>query len=71
MSPASSSTATASETPLTAYHDHNADEARPKLLAPPRERGAAIALVSDAGTPLVSDPGYKLVRAVRDAGPWT
>jgi 16S rRNA (cytidine1402-2'-O)-methyltransferase len=54
-------------TPLTPYHDHNAAEARPRLLARLAE-GAAIALVSDAGTPLISDPGYKLVRAVRDAG---
>lgn len=45
----------------TAYHDHNADEARPKLLQKLRQ-GLTIALVSDAGTPLVSDPGYKLVR---------
>ena len=54
-------------TSLTPYHDHNAAEARPRLLARLAE-GAAIALVSDAGTPLVSDPGYKLVRAVREAG---
>jgi 16S rRNA (cytidine1402-2'-O)-methyltransferase len=54
-------------TTLTPYHDHNAAEARPKLLARLAD-GAAIALVSDAGTPLVSDPGYKLVRAARDAG---
>jgi 16S rRNA (cytidine1402-2'-O)-methyltransferase len=54
-------------TPLTPYHDHNADEARPKLLQRLAD-GAAIALVSDAGTPLVSDPGFKLVRAARDAG---
>jgi 16S rRNA (cytidine1402-2'-O)-methyltransferase len=54
-------------TTLTPYHDHNAAEARPKLLARLGD-GAAIALVSDAGTPLVSDPGYKLVRAARDAG---
>src|SRR5438093_5826486 len=54
-------------TPLTPYHDHNAAEARPKLL---RRLGAglAIALVSDAGTPLVSDPGFKLVRAAQAAG---
>jgi 16S rRNA (cytidine1402-2'-O)-methyltransferase len=54
-------------TPLTPYHDHNAAEARPKLIAR-LAAGAAIALVSDAGTPLVSDPGFKLVRAAHDAG---
>ena len=54
-------------TPLTPYHDHNAAEARPKLLAR-LAAGAAVALVSDAGTPLVSDPGYKLVREAREAG---
>src|SRR5436305_5846860 len=53
--------------PLTPYHEHNAISARPKIL----ERlahGASIALVSDAGTPLVSDPGFKLVREVCAAG---
>jgi len=54
-------------TPLTPYHDHNAAAARPKLLQRLGD-GAAIALVSDAGTPLVSDPGFKLVRAAREAG---
>ncbi len=54
-------------TPLTPYHDHNAPTARPKLLRRLAE-GAAIALVSDAGTPLVSDPGFKLVRAAQEAG---
>lgn len=54
-------------TPLTPYHDHNAAKARPMLLRRLAE-GAAIALVSDAGTPLVSDPGFKLVRAAREAG---
>src|SRR5579863_3040563 len=54
-------------TPLTAYHDHNAAKARPALLRQLAE-GAAIALVSDAGTPLVSDPGLKLVQAAQDAG---
>ena len=44
-----------------AYHDHNADWVRPKLLAR-LSAGAAMALVSDAGTPLISDPGFKLVR---------
>jgi 16S rRNA (cytidine1402-2'-O)-methyltransferase len=54
-------------TPLTPYHDHNAAEARPKLLRRLGE-GVALVLVSDAGTPLVSDPGYKLVRAAQEAG---
>ncbi|TAK46752.1 MAG: 16S rRNA (cytidine(1402)-2'-O)-methyltransferase [Xanthobacteraceae bacterium] len=54
-------------TPLTPYHDHNAEEARPKLLAR-LARGEAVALVSDAGTPLISDPGFKLVRAARAEG---
>jgi 16S rRNA (cytidine1402-2'-O)-methyltransferase len=54
-------------TPLTPYHEHNAAAARPKLIAQ-LAAGDAIALVSDAGTPLISDPGYKLVRAARDAG---
>jgi 16S rRNA (cytidine1402-2'-O)-methyltransferase len=44
------------------YHEHNAERVRPVLVAR-LKAGAAIALVSDAGTPLVSDPGYKLVRA--------
>jgi len=48
-------------TPLKPYHEHNAAQARPALLARLRD-GAAVALVSDAGTPLISDPGYKLVR---------
>jgi len=54
-------------TPLTPYHEHNATKARPVLLRRLAE-GAAIALVSDAGTPLISDPGYKLVRAATAAG---
>src|SRR5262245_55409481 len=53
-------------TPLTLYHEHNAAEARPKLLARLAD-GQAVALVSDAGTPLISDPGYKLVRAASEA----
>lgn len=52
--------------PMTPYHDHNADAARPRLIA--RMRDEAVALVSDAGTPLISDPGYKLVRDARAAG---
>ena len=54
-------------TPLTPYHEHNAAAARPKLLAR-LAAGEAIALVSDAGTPLISDPGFKLVRAACEAG---
>jgi 16S rRNA (cytidine1402-2'-O)-methyltransferase len=50
-------------TPLDPYHDHNADRVRPAVLEALR-RGEKVALVSDAGTPLVSDPGFKLVRAV-------
>jgi 16S rRNA (cytidine1402-2'-O)-methyltransferase len=52
---------------LRPYHDHNGAKVRPALLAD-LERGARIALVSDAGTPLVSDPGYKLVREAVEAG---
>jgi 16S rRNA (cytidine1402-2'-O)-methyltransferase len=54
-------------TPLTPYHDHNATAARPKLLAR-LAAGGAVALVSDAGTPLISDPGFKLVREAQAAG---
>ena len=43
------------------YHDHNAEQARPEILRR-LKAGEALALVSDAGTPLISDPGYKLVR---------
>ena len=52
--------------PMTPYHDHNADRERPALIE--RMRGEAIALVSDAGTPMISDPGFKLVRDARSAG---
>ena len=54
-------------TPLTPYHEHNAAEARPKLLTR-LARGEAVALVSDAGTPLISDPGYRLVQEAQAAG---
>ena len=50
-----------------ALHDHNEETAVPKLLSALRE-GKSIALVSDAGTPLISDPGYRLVCAAHDAG---
>ena len=52
---------------LTPYHEHNAAAARPKLLQR-LSLGESIALVSDAGTPLISDPGFKLVREARAAG---
>jgi 16S rRNA (cytidine1402-2'-O)-methyltransferase len=52
---------------LTAYHEHNATRVRPMLITA-LEGGESVALVSDAGTPLISDPGYKLVRAALDAG---
>jgi 16S rRNA (cytidine1402-2'-O)-methyltransferase len=52
---------------LKPYHEHNAALARPKILQR-LAQGASIALVSDAGTPLISDPGFKLVREVSAAG---
>lgn len=54
-------------TPLAALHEHNEREAVAALLAR-LVAGDSVALVSDAGTPLVSDPGYRLVRAARAAG---
>ncbi len=54
-------------TKMAPYHDHNAAEMRPKVLNR-LAAGEAIALVSDAGTPLISDPGYKLVREAVEAG---
>lgn len=53
--------------PLRPYHEHNAEAERPRLLQLLAE-GKAIALISDAGTPLISDPGYKLVRAALEGG---
>lgn len=50
------------DTRTSAYHDHNAAMALPKLMKR-LQRGEIVALVSDAGTPLVSDPGYRLVQA--------
>ena len=52
---------------LKQYHEHNAEAARPKILEA-LAAGGSVALVSDAGTPLISDPGYKLVREVCAAG---
>lgn len=52
-------------TPLRSYHEHNAQQARPQII---KEllAGKSVALVSDAGTPLISDPGYKLVKACQE-----
>ncbi|HEX5420996.1 MAG TPA: 16S rRNA (cytidine(1402)-2'-O)-methyltransferase [Gammaproteobacteria bacterium] len=55
------------ETPLIAFHEHNEQEQAGRLLRLLAE-GQSLALVSDAGMPLVSDPGFKLVRAAREAG---
>ncbi|RQP05019.1 MAG: 16S rRNA (cytidine(1402)-2'-O)-methyltransferase [Paracoccus sp. BP8] len=52
---------------LVAYHDHNADRARPAILAALGE-GKSVAYASDAGTPLVADPGYRLARDAAEAG---
>src|SRR5688572_11763159 len=52
---------------LIPYHDHNAAKLRPRILAE-LQAGRSLVLVSDAGTPLVSDPGFKLARAVIEAG---
>lgn len=51
----------------TAYHEHNAAEAGPRLMAA-LEEGKSVALISDAGTPLVSDPGYRLVGEALERG---
>lgn len=53
--------------PLLSYHEHNAEKMRPQLIQRLKD-GESVALVSDAGTPLVSDPGYKLVRDCRAEG---
>ena len=55
-------------TPLEALHEHNEDARSDGLVRRLRERRQAAALISDAGTPLISDPGYVLVRAARAAG---
>ncbi len=54
-------------TPSVSYHEHN-EHVRASELLGRLEEGKDVALVSDAGTPLVSDPGYRLVRAAREAG---
>lgn len=55
------------DTPCVAYHDHSGDD-RTQHLLEKLQAGMAMALISDAGTPLVSDPGYRLVRQARLAG---
>ncbi len=55
------------DTPMVALHDHN-EEQQVQLLLTRLEDGQSIALISDAGTPLISDPGYIVVNAVREAG---
>jgi 16S rRNA (cytidine1402-2'-O)-methyltransferase len=53
--------------PLVSYHEYNAEKVRPRLIRALQD-GQSVALVSDAGTPLISDPGFKLVRAAQQAG---
>lgn len=55
------------DTPMIAYHDHSDDRAVAKLLAKLAE-GKQLALISDAGTPMIADPGYRLINAVLDSG---
>lgn len=53
-------------TPTIAYHEHNADTQTAKIIEK-LEQGQSLALISDAGTPLISDPGFRLVKACHDA----
>ena len=55
------------DTPLMAYHDHS-DDKRTEQILHKLEQGMTVALISDAGTPLISDPGYRLVREARARG---
>jgi len=55
------------KTPLIAYHEHNAEHAT-KILVQKLDDGQSVALISDAGTPLISDPGFRIVNAVSQAG---
>src|SRR6056297_4047344 len=53
--------------PLIPYHDHNGEQARPRLLAALRD-GKSVAYASEAGTPLIADPGFQLGAAARASG---
>lgn len=53
--------------PMIAYHDHNGNKARPRLLAD-LAAGRSVVYASEAGTPMISDPGFDLARAARDEG---
>ncbi|HSP13525.1 MAG TPA: 16S rRNA (cytidine(1402)-2'-O)-methyltransferase [Thermoanaerobaculia bacterium] len=55
------------DTPAESYHEHNEDEKAPRLIQR-MESGATLAIVSDAGMPVVSDPGYRIVRLAREHG---
>lgn len=55
------------DTPQTALHEHNEDSVIPRVLGTVKD-GSSVALVSDAGTPLISDPGFRLVRAAHAEG---
>jgi len=55
------------DTRMISCHEHN-EESRCEMIVQTLETGADVALISDAGTPLISDPGYRLVNAVREAG---
>lgn len=55
------------DTPTESYHEHN-ENARTKRILKLLEEGNSIAIVSDAGTPLISDPGYRVVKAAKEAG---
>ncbi|TNF06213.1 MAG: 16S rRNA (cytidine(1402)-2'-O)-methyltransferase [Gammaproteobacteria bacterium] len=55
------------ETPMVAYHDHG-EEHQSERIVQALEQGQSVALISDAGTPLISDPGYRLVRKARQSG---
>ncbi|GMU93310.1 MAG: ribosomal RNA small subunit methyltransferase I [Candidatus Hydrogenedentota bacterium] len=55
------------DTPLTSYHEHN-ETGKAQALVGVLKEGRDVALITDAGTPCISDPGYRIVRAARDAG---